>query len=93
MGRKRFGINFKGADELIDKLYRLGGNLNPVVEQCLKVAPDIVNPQLKSEMAKHRRTGNVEASIAEYQTVEWVGTKATIPVGFQFTKAVSRQYS
>ena len=86
MGRKRFGINFKGFDEMADKLFRLGGGLKPIVEECLEVAPEIINPKLRSEMAKHRRTGQVERSIAENEPIEWSGTKARLPVGFDFYK-------
>ena len=86
MARKRFGINFKGFDEMADKIEKLGGGLKPIVEKCLNVAPDIINPKLEAEMAKHRRTGTVEKSITRNESIEWTGTKAKLPVGFDLSK-------
>lgn len=84
MARKRFGINFKGFEEQLDKFQKLGGNVKPIVEKCLEAPPDLINPRLDADMAKHNRTGKTRRSIAENKKVEWSGTKGRMPVGFQY---------
>lgn len=88
MARKRFKVDFKGFDEMLYKYQSLGGNTKQVIEKCLKAVPDIINPNLKRDIAKHRRRKSNSAadSVAENQQVEWEGTTGRIPVGFEFAK-------
>lgn len=82
MGKSRFGIQFEGFAELMENLDKLGGDLQDVAEDCLKVAHDVVTPRIKADMTRHRDTGRTEKSIVDEKRVEWEGTTASIKVGF-----------
>lgn len=92
MARKRFGIEFKGWEELIADYDKLGGEVKKIVEECLEVAPEMINPNLKRDMVKHKRTKDTEKSkdtvksIVESPKVEWEGNIGKIPVGFNLKK-------
>lgn len=86
MAKKRLGITFKGFEEMVSNLEAVSGDTKRIVEECLEVVPDIVNPKLKTDMTRHNRTHKVVNSIAEGQHVEWEGTKAKLPVGFKLRK-------
>ena len=86
MARKRFGMEFKGFTEWAERYERFGGNLKPVVDKMLNVAPEIINPRLEADIAKHRRSGSTARSIAKNQRVEWFGYVAKMPVGFKISE-------
>lgn len=83
MARKRFGIEFKGFEEVLEKYQKLGGSLKEIAEDCLEIVPEIINPKLEADMARHRRSGKTANSIKKDQNVEWSGTVGKIPVGFK----------
>lgn len=80
------GIKFKGFEEMIEKLEALGGDIKPIVEECLEASADIITPKLKTDMTKHNKTKKVVNSLEENGRVTWEGTKARIPVGFKLRK-------
>lgn len=80
--KSKFGIQFEGFDELMEKFDKLGGDLTKATEDCLKTAHTIVTPKLHADMKRHRRTGNTEKSIIDIANVTWQGTTASIDVGF-----------
>ncbi len=84
---KKFGLKFDGVAELSEQLDKLGGDLKAVTEEALAFIPADINPHLREAMAKHNRSGKVAASIVEDQTVTWLGSVASIPVGFDFKKS------
>ena len=70
---------------MAEKYDRLGGRLKDVVEECLEAVPPIVNPALKRDMGKHtrkKRSKHTIDSLVENPRVEWEGTVAKIPIGF-----------
>lgn len=79
---KKYGLNFDGVAELTEKLQDFGGDLREVAEDALEFIPAKVNPELKTAMAKHRKSGRVERAIVEGQQVTWQGNTASIDVGF-----------
>ena len=86
MAKRKSGIEFKGFEEMVDKLQALNGDLKHVVEECLEVVPPMINPKLKSDMVPHNRKHggkHTVDAIAESQKVSWEGTTASIPVGFK----------
>ena len=85
MARKRFGIEFKGFQELFEELGKVGGDINHIAEECLEIVPDIINPKLEADIKKHHRSGQTEKSLAKNQHVEWSGTMAKMPVGFKIS--------
>lgn len=81
----KFGIQFDGFVELMEKLDALGGDLKEAATDALEAAHNIVTPQLTPDMAKHRRTGITQKSIVDKPVVEWEGQSASISVGFKIT--------
>lgn len=84
---KSFGVEIKGFDQVINKLYRMHGSaLKPVIEDCLEVIPPMVNPSLESDMQPHNRRGRTVKSLDRENKIEWSGTTASMPVGFHIRK-------
>ena len=52
MARKRFGVSFKGMEEMAERYQDLGGNVKHVVEKCLEAVPEVLNPSLKTRLRK-----------------------------------------
>ena len=86
MARKKWGINFDGFTELSEKYVKLGGDLKKVADDCLSFIPERINPELKTAISKHKRTGKTEKSLANDQKPEWTGDTATIKVGFKISE-------
>lgn len=85
MSKKRFGIQFKGFNELMEELDGLGGDLKEVANECLQVSNKMITPKLHLDMERHKQTGKTEKSIVENARVEWEGTTASIDVGFKIS--------
>lgn len=83
MARPKLALDFKGLEELAEKLDKLGKGsaLKKAVEKALLESAKLVNLQLEAEMKKHYRTGKTVKSIVP-EKVEWSGTQATVKVGF-----------
>lgn len=88
MAKNKIGLELDGFEELIAKLDKMNGDIKGTVEDCLKVANDIIEPQLQTAMQKHRRTGKTAGSIIKTDKVEWQGQTASIDVGFTFPKGL-----
>ena len=88
MAKNKIGLELEGFDELIAKLDELNGDIKSTVEDCLKVANDVIEPQVKTAMQKHHRTGETESTIIKTDKIEWEGTTASIDVGFRFPKGL-----
>ena len=82
MARKKFGVEFEGFNELIDRIEKLNGDLKSVTEKALTESFKLVTPDLHQAMQKHKQTGRTEGSIVDNSTVEWNGDTASIKVGF-----------
>lgn len=85
MAKKRFGIEFKGFEEMFSKFDGLGGDIRNAAEKCLEFIPSDINPNLEADIAKHkkwRKSGNTAQSIKKDAGVTWEGYVASIPVGF-----------
>lgn len=91
MANKKFGLKFDGVAELSEQIDKLGGDLKEITEQALAFIPGEVTPKLKAAMAKHTQygrgtSGETAQSIVEGQTVQWIGSTASIAVGFDLKK-------
>lgn len=75
-------IDFKQFVNVAEQVARLGGNVDTVVEDCLKKSRDLVTDNLKQEMRKHHLTGDTEKSIRDNEPVKWERDRASIKVGF-----------
>lgn len=82
MARKRFGIEFKGFEEVMENYQKLGGDLKKIASECLDVVPEMVNPNLEKDMTKHNDTHKTANSIEQRPAVEWAGDIGAVPVGF-----------
>ena len=78
----RLKLEFEGFTEVASRLKRLEGDVKNVTERALKESRNLVTPNLHKDMTKHRRTGKTEASIASNEPVKWIGSQASIHVGF-----------
>lgn len=82
---KKFKLEFSGFEELSQKLQELGGDLETVTEQALQSTHNYITPKLHADMRKHKRTGRTEKSIIDNAKVEWIGSVASIDVGFNIS--------
>ena len=75
-------IDFSQLEDLAEKWEKAGGKVEQLAESCLKAAHEAVTPPIVQDMTKHHRTGSTQESIVTKADVNWDGTKANIPVGF-----------
>lgn len=85
MARKKFGLEFAGFNEVLERYKKLGGNLKGITEECLEFIPAEINPNLQADMARHH-SKRVVKSISTDKKVEWEGLKAGVKVGFEINK-------
>lgn len=85
---KRFGLQFKGWEEMItnlDKLSHYGAMEG--AKQALIEAHNVVTPKLEAEIRKHHRTGKTESSLTKTPNIEKIGNSAfAIDIGFDLGK-------
>lgn len=82
MARKRLTLDFAGMGEIIAQYEAMGGNVDKAAESALKATHALVTPQLRSTIAPHKQSGDTAASLSPSPEIEWDGTKAAVPVGF-----------
>jgi hypothetical protein len=84
--KKKFGIEFSGFEDLATDFEKLGGDVKKIAEECLAVVPEMITPNIKKDMQRHKRTGKragkTAESIVENAKVEWQGNIGKMPVGF-----------
>lgn len=82
--KNKLTLDFPMFDTLKKQLNEAGGNaLTAAVEDALKASAAFADTQMKAAIAPHRKTGKVEESLDNHpDQVEWYGTSASIPVGF-----------
>lgn len=85
MARNKFGLEFKGFQEVMENFDKLGGDLKHITEDCLEFIPEMVNPSLKEDMARHD-SQNVVKSLSTDKHIEWEGMTAGVKVGFIIRK-------
>ena len=93
MAKNKVGLQFEGFEETIARLKELEGDVKKVTEEALfkskKVATDeLLSITVKSNFpAKGKYSqGDVRKSINLDNKVEWEGTMASIPVGFNLER-------
>lgn len=74
-------LDFSGLDKMIEDMHKMGANVKEVTENALKKSRDYINDNLETAMAPHNRSGETLKSLKD-AGVEWSGTVAKIPVGF-----------
>lgn len=94
MGKSKIGLQFKGWEEQIARLDKIGGSsaMKQGVEEALKKSKEYVNPQIEKAMhnlpahGKYSRPHTVN-TINNDNTVIWEGMKGSIGVGFDFKES------
>lgn len=81
--KKKFGLEFKGFEEVLANYEKLGGDIKKITKECLDFIPDMINPKLQTDITKHKRSGHTADSISKGEQVEWNGQVAGIKVGFK----------
>lgn len=74
-------LDFSGLDKMIEDMHKMGANVKEVSEKALIKSRDYINSNLETAMQPHIRTGKTLGSLKK-APVEWSGTLAKIPVGF-----------
>ena len=82
----KIGLQFKGFDEIIEKLDKTEGDIKRVTVAALKASKQAVQPGIQTEISKHKRTGRTEGSMDKGMDVTWEGWTAGIDVGFHIRK-------
>lgn len=83
---KKFGLEFDGFEELLTRINKLEGNAKATTDRALKATHKHITPTLHQAMAKHRQTEKTEKSIVDTAKVEWIGSVASVEVGFDISK-------
>lgn len=86
-------LDTSGFTEILSRIDRLGGDVNRIVEKELKEAGDKINRDTLEAMSPgnlpaHGRysTGATRDSVITDAQVTWDGSKAFVPIGFDFSK-------
>ena len=79
-------IEFEGFDEVIKRLTRLDGNIKATTEKALEKSNRIVREKAGAAMNPHNESYATIRSLKSDAKVEWAGTTATMPVGFDISK-------
>ena len=82
MAKNKMTIDFKGFQEMFEKLDRLEADTKRISEKALQKSYDIVTPAIDQAIKPHYLTGQTEKSLAKNEKVEWEGMTAYIRVGF-----------
>lgn len=86
MPKNKIGLQFKGFEEVLSSYEKAGGDLKKAVEEALIASKQVVNPEAKAAIQRHRRTGKTEESLDKTMKVEWDGFTASIDVGFHISE-------
>lgn len=89
----KMGIEFEGFEEVIKRLEKLDGDVRGITEKALKETHRIVtakarNSAQKQNLPAHGKysSGRTLRSLRTEATIEWSGTEAKVPVGFDISK-------
>lgn len=85
MAKNKMTIDFKGFQEMFEKLDRLEADTKRISEKALQKSYDIVTPAIDQAIKPHYLTGQTEKSLAKNEKVEWEGMTAYIRVGFNIS--------
>ena len=93
MARTTLRLDTKGFDRMLKELEAAGGDVKRAVDEALTKASAKITQDTKAAMAQPNlpargeySTGDTMDSIIQDARVEWEGSVASIPVGFDFSK-------
>ena len=89
MAKKNFAIEFEGFDEVVKRLKKLDGDIKGTTEKALRETHKIVTRKADDAMSKSHlpaggkySTGKTLETLKRNADIEWEGTVASVPVGF-----------
>ena len=82
MAKNRLTLNFKGFQEYMEKLDRLGADTQHIAEEALRQTHAAVTPGIEAAIAPHDFTGKTHRSLVTDARIESEGTIIKVPVGF-----------
>lgn len=74
-------FEFDGLEKMMEDMHKMGANVKEVTKSALEKSREYINKNLENAMIPHNRTGKTMESIKK-EPIEWQGTVAKIPVGF-----------
>lgn len=90
--KKKFQIEFDGWEELAEQYKKLGGDTKELTEKVLTATHSYITPKIHSRMTKGNMPAGgkyvkgsepeVNKQIIDDVNIEWVGTSATVDIGF-----------
>lgn len=89
MARLKLGIQFDGFDQTLKHLEAMNRGVKQPVETALKQSHQIVVQSVEQAITASpydfNRTGTTKGSLRESPEIEWDGTNAICPVGFDIS--------
>ena len=82
MARNKMEISLQGMDAYIKQLNAVEGAVKRATENALKKSQELIAHQVTAAMEPHNKSGETSASIIRDKPVEWTGSTAKVPVGF-----------
>lgn len=75
-------MEIEGFEQLTKRLTELNGNVKATTERALEKSNRAVRTKIGAAMQPHNKTFQTIRSLKSDAKVEWAGTVATMPVGF-----------
>ncbi len=86
MAKNTMKLDLKGLSDLLERIQKVGGNIDAAAEKALVESAKLFVEDLKSGIKKHRRTGLTEASLNDPTQLQREGNQLTLNVGFDLGK-------
>lgn len=86
MAKNTMKLDLKGVSDLLERIQKVGGNIDAAAEKALVESAKPFVEDLKSGIKKHRRTGFTEASLNDPTQLQREGNQLTLNVGFDLGK-------
>lgn len=86
MAKNTMKFDLKGVSDLLERIQKVGGNIDAAAEKALVESAKPFVEDLKSGIKKHRRTGLTEASLNDPTQLQREGNQLTLNVGFDLGK-------
>lgn len=86
MAKNSMKLDLRGVSDLLERIQKVGGNIDAAAEKTLVESAKPFVEDLKSGIKKHRRTGLTEASLNDPIQLQREGNQLTLNVGFDLGK-------
>ena len=86
MAKNTMKLDLNGFKELLERIQKVGGNIDAAAEKALVESAKPFMEDLKTEIKKHHLTGLTEASLNDPTQIERDGNRLTLKVGFDLGK-------